>query len=128
MVLFGIFETQEAILFERRATQMFQLRLYVYVVCVSALLLSTGAKAHAQKQSLGLTPALVDANVKRGLTYTQNFTVVNNTTTRLRFHCMVSDYWYDEQTNARVMGRPGTLPRSASTWVQFAPEEVIVDP
>ena len=67
---------------------MLQLRLYVYVVCVCGLLLSAGAKAHAQKQSLGLTPALVDANVRRGLTYTQNFTVVNNTTTRLRFHCM----------------------------------------
>jgi len=91
-------------------------------------LVLAGGKAHAQKKSLGLTPALVDANVKRGLTYTQNFTVVNNTTTRLRFHCMVSDYWYDSQTNARLTGRPGTLPRSASLWVQFAPEDVIVEP
>src|SRR5204862_7983373 len=95
---------------------------------VCTLLLPAGAKAQTQKQSLGLTPALVDANVKRGLTYTQNFTVANNTTTRLRFRCIVSDYWYDEQTNARLTGRPGTLPRSASTWVQFAPEEVIVEP
>jgi hypothetical protein len=107
---------------------MFQLRLSVYAVCVCTLLLSAGAKAQTQKQSLGLTPALVDANVKRGLTYTQNFTVVNNTTTRLRFHCLVSDYWYDAQTNARLTGRPGTLPRSASLWVQFAPEDVIVEP
>ena len=107
---------------------MFQLRLYVYVVCACVLLLSAGARANAQKQSLGLTPALVDANVKRGLTYTQNFTVINNTTTKLRFHCMVRDYWYDEQNNARLIGRPGTLPRSASLWVQFAPEEVIVEP
>ena len=106
---------------------MFQLRLYFSVACVCALFLLTGARADAQQQSLGLTPALVDANVKRGLTYTQNFTVVNNTTTRLRFHCSVRDYWYDEH-NARLLGRPGTLPRSASLWVQFAPEEVIVEP
>jgi hypothetical protein len=79
------------------------------------------------KQSLGLTPALVDANVKRGLTYTQNFTVLNNTNTKLRFRCSVSDYWYDDQ-NRRLLGRPGTLPRSASQWVQFAPEDVIVEP
>ena len=106
---------------------MTQLKLYFSVACVCAFILLTGAKTYAQQQSLGLTPALVDANVKRGLTYTQNFTVVNNTTTRLRFHCSVSDYWYDEH-NSKLLGRPGTLPRSASLWVQFAPEEVIVEP
>ena len=120
---------------------MTQLRLYFSVACVCVLLLLTSVKSQAQqqpsgltpvadpnaKQSLGLTPALVDANVKRGLTYTQNFTVVNNTNNRLRFHCSVSDYWYDEH-NGRVLGRPGTLPRSASLWVQFAPNEVVVEP
>jgi hypothetical protein len=102
-------------------------RLYLFIAGICVLFLLTGAPIHAQKQSLGLTPALVDANVKPGLTYTQNFTVVNNTTTRLRFHCSVSDYWYDEH-NARLSGRPGTLPRSASLWIQFAPEDVLVEP
>jgi hypothetical protein len=120
---------------------MIQLRLYPSVACVCVLLLLSSAKSQGQqqtpglspalvdanaKQSLGLTPALVDANVKRGLTYTQNFTVVNNTNTKLRFHCSVSDYWYDEH-NVRLSGRPGTLPRSASLWVQFSPEDVIVE-
>ena len=107
---------------------MIKFKLYLSVACVCVLFLLTGGRAQAQRQSLGLTPALVDANVKRGLTYTQNFTVVNNTTTRLRFHCSVSDYWYDEHNNSRLLGRPGTLPRSASLWVQFAPEEVLVEP
>src|SRR6266576_1543259 len=113
------------------------------VGCVCVLLLLSSARSQGQqqsatklsptlvdanaKQSLGLTPALVDANVKRGLTYNQNFTVVNNTNTRLRFHCSVSDYWYDEH-NGKLLGRPGTLPRSASSWVQFAPNEVVVEP
>jgi hypothetical protein len=85
------------------------------------------ASAQQQKQSLGLTPAFVDANVKRGATYAQNFTIANQTTTRLRFRCSVADYWYDAQ-NERLIGRPGTLPRSASTWVQFTPAEVVIEP
>jgi hypothetical protein len=80
-----------------------------------------------QQQSLGLAPAFVDANVKRGATYVQNFTIANQTTTRLRFRCSTADYWYDKQ-NGRLMGRPGTLPRSASTWMQFTPAEVVIEP
>lgn len=92
------------------------------------LLWCGGARTlHAQSQSLGLRPAFIDANVRRGSTYNQSFTIANNTSTRLRFRCSVGDYWYDEK-NTRVVGRPGTLPRSASTWVQFAPSEIVIEP
>ena len=129
-------------LIKRKRHELKQLRLLLSLACVCGLVLLTSAKSQGQqqsavalspavvdanaKQSLGLTPALVDANVKRGNTYTQNFTVVNNTNTKLRFHCSVRDYWYDEH-NGRLLGRPGTLPRSASLWVQFSPEDVVVD-
>lgn len=110
---------------------MHPVKILVLCLCVCAALTFGSAQAFAQqpqqKQSLGLTPAFVDANVKHGATYAQNFTIANQTTTRLRFRSSVSDYWYDEQ-NGRLLGRPGTLPRSASTWVQFTPAEIVIEP
>jgi hypothetical protein len=96
-------------------------------ICACAALLSGGLfGAHVQAQSLGLTPALVEAKVKRGATYTAAFSLSNNTGTRMRFRAATGDYWYDEH-NSRVTGPPGTLPRSASLWVQFSPAEFVVE-
>jgi hypothetical protein len=91
------------------------------------LTLLCGAGYSVSAQSLGLTPAIMDATVKRGATYTNTFTLSNGTGTRLRVRCSVTDYWYDEH-NQRVNGRAGTLPRSASSWVQFTPAEFSIEP
>lgn len=80
----------------------------------------------AAAQSLSITPAFVEAKVKRGATYNKDFTLTNNTKTRLRFRFSVADYWYNE-IHQRIDGRPGTLPHSASLWVQFTPRELIVE-
>lgn len=106
---------------------MFRRRFFIHLVClVAALLLSSGA-ARAQQNSVGVSPASVEATVKRGSTYTQTYTLSNNTSEQLRFSCSVIDYWYDQQ-NRRLTARPGTLPRSASSWVHFSPAEVLVEP
>jgi hypothetical protein len=77
--------------------------------------------------SITITPATIDTKVKRGASYTQNFTIINSTGVRLRFRSSINDIWIDEQNN-RLDGRPGTLPRSASLWLQFSPTEIIVEP
>jgi hypothetical protein len=100
-------------------------RLSTFFLC--ALLLLGGLfGARVQAQSLGLTPALVEAKVKRGATYTADFSLSNNTSTRLSFRASTGDYWYDEH-GARITGLPGTLPRSASLWVQFSPAEFVIE-
>lgn len=71
---------------------------------------------------------MMDATVKRGSSYSNTFTLTNGTNARLRVHCSVTDYWYDDETNQRVTGRAGTLPRSASLWVQFSPPEFVIEP
>jgi hypothetical protein len=96
-------------------------RLIVFLLC------GLTATLQAQQNGLGISPASVEAMVKRGTTYTQTFSLTNNTSERLRLKCSVIDYWYDEN-NKRLTGRPGTLPRSASLWVQFSPSEVVVEP
>jgi hypothetical protein len=98
----------------------------VLVACWALLLCCFGS-GQAQRNSIGVMPASVDARVKRGASHTQNFTLSNNTATRLRFRCSVEDVWYDEH-NIRVTGRPGTLPRSASMWVQFSQTELVIEP
>ena len=38
----------------------------------------------------------------------------------------VTDLWYNEKTNEKIFGTPGSLPRSASNWVEFVPREFSV--
>ncbi len=95
------------------------------LVAVVTLLFSFTV-AHAQS-TVAITPASIDAKVKRGSSYTQTFTLTNNSETRLRFKCSVSDMWYDEN-NKRTTGRSGTLQRSASLWTTFTPTEIVVEP
>lgn len=97
----------------------------ILLACTALLCCFSGAEA--QQNSVGITPLSIDAKVKRGASYTQVFTLTNNTGTRLRFQCSVADVWYDE-LNKRVTGRSGTLPHSASLWVQFSPAEVVIEP
>lgn len=99
----------------------------ITLALAGAVLLCGPREALAQQVSVGVTPASVDAKIRPGAAHTQTYTIFNHTGARLRFRCAVTDYWYDEQ-NRRLMGRPGTLPRSASLWVQLTPSEVVVEP
>jgi hypothetical protein len=102
-------------------------RKLLLLLCSLASALCSAHGAAARQNSLGVSPASLDAKVKRGASYTVTYTLSNDTGTRLRFRCSVSDYWYDAN-NQRVTGSAGTLPRSASPWVQFSPAEVVVEP
>ncbi len=106
---------------------MIQLRSLIVVCFAIAFFGCPSGQSRAQGQSLSITPALVDAKVKRGATYSKVFTISNDTTTRLRLRCSVGDYWYGDH-NERIDGEPGTLPRSASPWLQFSPTELIIEP
>lgn len=77
--------------------------------------------------SIAIIPASIDTKVKPGASYTKNFSVVNSTNERLKVRMSAEDVWIDDQ-NKRLEGRAGTLPRSASLWMQFTPAEIIVEP
>lgn len=91
-----------------------------------SLLVCVGSVS-AQQASITITPMSIDTKVKAGASYTQNFNIINNTNERLSFRSSASDVWFDEK-NQRISGPAGTLPRSASLWVQFTPSEVFVEP
>jgi hypothetical protein len=98
----------------------------ILILLFGAVICASG-QARAQGQSLGISPAYIEAKVKRGATYNKVFTISNDTPTRLRFRFSVVDYWYNEN-GEHIDGRPGTLPRSASPWVQFTPTEIVIEP
>lgn len=102
-------------------------KLFNLFVCTFVFLLAGFEISLAQTASITISPASIDAKVKRGASYTQNFVITNKTGEKLSFHCTFNDFWYDEQNN-RLTGRAGTLPRSASLWMQFTPSEIIVEP
>lgn len=102
-------------------------RIYILPAFLAIILMALCGAIRAQTASVAVSPASIDSKVKRGAAYTQSFTITNSTGARLRFRCSTSDMWYDEQNN-RLTGRAGTLPRSASLWMQFAPSEVVVEP
>lgn len=110
-----------------RYHKMIWLRSLIVVGFAMALLACPSGQSRVLGQSLSITPALVDAKVKRGATYNKAYTITNDTSTRLRLRCSVGDYWYGEH-NERIDGEPGTLPRSASPWLQFSPTELIIEP
>jgi hypothetical protein len=85
------------------------------------------AQAQKNSASVSITPASIDAKVQRGSSYTQLFTLTNSTSSRMRFRCSVADMGYDDNNN-RLTGRAGTLPRSASLWIEFSPSEILVEP
>jgi hypothetical protein len=97
------------------------------LVCSGIALLVCFSAARAQQASVAVSPASIEAKIKRGASYTQNFTLTNNTGSRLLVRCSFTDMWYDEN-NKRLNGHAGTLPRSASLWAQFAPTEIIIEP
>lgn len=101
-------------------------KLFYLLICAGVLWVFSG-ETRAQSASVAISPASIDAKVKPGASYTQHFTITNNTGEKLRFRCSVEDMWYDE-TNKRLTGRAGTLPRSASLWTQFTPSEIIIEP
>ena len=104
---------------------MIRLKLWILIAC--AVVPGCLRGAQAQQNSVAVTPMSIDVKVKRGTSYTQIFTLTNDTEIRLRFQCSLGDVWYNER-NDRISGAPGTLPRSASQWVQFLPGELIVEP
>jgi hypothetical protein len=96
------------------------------MIFIAVSLLICAASVAAQS-SVSVTPASIDTEVKAGASYTQKFTFTNGTNERLKVRTYGGDMWYDEQ-NKRINGPAGTLPRSASLWIQFTPSEIIVEP
>lgn len=77
-------------------------------------------------QSFGLAPAEVRVNFKPGQLVQFDLSVSNGSDTAVAMRTTVTDLWYNEKTNEKVFGPPGSLPHSASNWIEFVPRNFTV--
>ncbi len=85
-----------------------------------ALLAST-----ALGQSLGLAPAEVQATFLPGQPFEFEVGVSNDGPNPVAMKASVMDFWYNPQ-NEKVFAPAGSLPRSASNWIEFVPRNFTV--
>jgi hypothetical protein len=79
---------------------------------------------HAQVAA-GLSPALVNQTFKPGQPFDLELTVTNGRDAPVQMRGVVMDWWYDE-ANQKVLGPAGSLPHSASNWIEFVPRQFTV--
>src|SRR5215467_308898 len=75
----------------------------------------------AAAQSLGLAPGEVREKFKPGVPFEFDLATSNDGSTPVEMSVEIADFWYNEK-NEKVFPAPGTAPRSAANWIQFAPE------
>jgi hypothetical protein len=68
----------------------------------------------------GLTPAMVVKTFQPGQPFEVELVVSNGSTTPVLMRGLSMDFWYNEK-NEKIFSPPGTLPHSASNWVEFVP-------
>jgi len=72
-------------------------------------------------QSLGLAPAEIRSTFKPQQVLQFDLNVSNDGDTPIPMRASVMDLWFDQKTNEKVFGAPGTSPHSAANWVAFVP-------
>lgn len=75
--------------------------------------------------AVGLSPALVNQTFKPGEPFDLELTVTNGRDSPVQMRGVVMDWWYDE-ANEKVFGPAGSLPQSASNWIEFVPRQFTV--
>jgi len=91
---------------------------------IAPVLLALLASA-ALGQSLGLAPAEVQTTFVPGQPFQFEVSVSNDGPNPVVMRTTVTDFWYNEK-NEKIFGPPGTLPRSASDWIEFLPRNFTV--
>jgi hypothetical protein len=95
--------------------------------CIGVAVMLATARA-AAAQSLALTPAEIRASFKPQQVLQFDLDVSNEGDTPVPMRGSVTDLWFDPNTNEKIFGAPGTLPRSAANWIVFVPPTLTVAP
>ena len=68
----------------------------------------------------GLTPAMAVEKFKPGRPFEIELTVSNGSAAPVLMRGLTMDFWYNEK-NEKVFSPPGSMPHSASNWIEFVP-------
>lgn len=96
------------------------------LVVSGVLLLRAFAPPFLRAQvAAGLSPALINQTFKPGQPFDLELTVTNGRDTPVQMRGVAMDWWYDE-ANQKVFGPAGSLPHSASNWIEFVPRQFLI--
>jgi hypothetical protein len=73
----------------------------------------------------GLTPAMVVKTFQPGQPFEVELVVSNGSAAPVLMRGLAMDFWYNEK-NEKIFSPPGTLPHSASNWIEFVPRTFTV--
>ena len=91
------------------------------LICVSCL----RAQAPPLQVKYGLTPAMVVKTFQPGQPFEVQLVVSNGSTAPVLMRGVTMDFWYNEK-NEKIFSPPGTMPHSASNWIEFVPRTFTV--
>lgn len=83
------------------------------------------AQVAALQVKYGLTPAMVVERFKPGQPFEVELVVSNGSAAPVLMRGLAMDFWYNEK-NEKIFSAPGTLPHSASNWIEFVPRTFTV--
>ncbi len=83
------------------------------------------AQVAALQVKYGLTPAMVVERFKPGQPFEVELVVSNGSAAPVLMRGLAMDFWYNEK-NEKIFSPPGTLPHSASNWIEFVPRTFTV--
>ncbi len=92
------------------------------------LLIALSIARSASAQTLGLTPAEIQASFKPQQIVQFELNVSNDGDLPVPMRGNVTDLWFEPKTNEKTFGTPGTSPRSAANWITFVPSTFTVPP
>jgi hypothetical protein len=91
------------------------------LICVPYL----RAQAAPLQVKYGLTPAMVVRTFQPGQPFEVELVVSNGSTAPVLMRGVTMDFWYNEK-NEKIFSPPGTMPHSASSWIEFVPRTFTV--
>jgi len=97
-----------------------------YLAAFALLILFASVNADAQIK-FGLTPAMIDMEFAAGEPFAVTLEVSNGGNLPMSMHGEAMDFWYDAK-NEKIFAAPGTMPHSATAWIEFVPRTFIVPP
>ncbi len=97
---------------------------YCLLLTAFCLLLVAVRPARAEMK-YGLTPAMVVRTFKPGQALEVELDVSNGSASPILMRGIAMDFWYNDK-NEKVFAAPGSMPHSASNWIEFVPRLFMV--
>lgn len=99
----------------------------IKILTFTVLALSVARGVALADTSMDVTPLRIQVHANPGTEYTDAVQVTNSGKEPLRLRAYLKD-WYLDEIGTPVFRQAGSLPRTASLWVEVAPSDLLIHP